>query len=177
MHLPTHRPIPEMKNASFLASKECTINTSPKELATWLFVAENLWTPGKPWPDLDGCPKGALVVLKVPYVYTESDAVGKAWERRYVTVGDFKWATNAGSLVKDLNHRYIIIEQAKKCQDSATSSVHISKLWDRSTRCAFSALTTLVTATSLLQGIVEVWQNVFQQFIDSQLQTALWCQL
>ena len=54
-------------------------------------------------PDFDRCSKEALVVSKVPWVYTESDDVGKAWERGYVTVGDFRWATNTGSLVRDLN--------------------------------------------------------------------------
>ena len=41
-------------------------------------------------PDLDGRPKEALVVSKVPCVYTESDDVGKARERDYETVSDFR---------------------------------------------------------------------------------------
>ena len=69
--------------------------------------------------DFDRRPKEALVVLKVPWVYTESDDVGKAWERGYETGdvgkawergyetgGDFRWATNTGSLVKDINSRH-----------------------------------------------------------------------
>ena len=55
-----------------------------------LFVAQNLLTPEKPLPDFDRCPKEALLVSKVPLVYTESDEVGKAWEQGYVTVGDFR---------------------------------------------------------------------------------------
>ena len=47
--------------------------------------------------------KEALVVSKVLWMYTENNDVGKAWERGYVTVGDFRWATNTGSLVRDLN--------------------------------------------------------------------------
>ena len=35
-----------------------------------------------------------MVLTKVPWVYTESDDVGKAWERGYETVGDFRWPTN-----------------------------------------------------------------------------------
>ena len=45
-------------------------------------------------------------------------------------------------------------------------------MWDRSTRCEFHAFTALVTATAVLRAFIEVWQNVFPEFIDSQLQTA-----
>ena len=38
-------------------------------------IAENLWTPENLSPDFDRCPKEVLVVLKVPWVYTESDDV------------------------------------------------------------------------------------------------------
>ena len=79
-------------------------------------VAKNLL------PDFDRCPKEVLVVSKVPWVYTESDDVVKAWERGYVTVSDFRWATNTGSLVRDLNSCHKI---AKNCCDLARSSVHI----------------------------------------------------
>jgi len=38
-------------------------------------------------PDVDRFPKEALLLSKV---YTERDDMGKAWERGYETVGDFR---------------------------------------------------------------------------------------
>ena len=78
----THGLIPEMKNALYLADSWNVQYLRIYELR------ENLL------PDFDRCPKEALLISKVPWLYTQSDDVGG-----YVTVGVIRWATNSGSLV------------------------------------------------------------------------------